>query len=69
MAGASSIGCTAESLVDSMAFCKEIISESLAVAEGVNRTRFESLRLPVRLGALVSNIATLGEPEGTIATG
>lgn len=33
------IGCRADTLLDSIAFRREIISESLAVAEGVKRTR------------------------------
>jgi hypothetical protein len=62
------MGCTAEYLVDSMAFCKETISESLAVAEGVNRTRFPSLRFPVRFESLVPDMMRLGDPDGTTAT-
>jgi hypothetical protein len=67
-------GCTAEALVDVIAAWSETISESLAVAEGVNRTRCPSLRLPVGLGNLVPVWVALevgvagGAGEGVSAT-
>lgn len=46
------MGWRADALLDSIEFRRATISESLAVADGVNRTRCSGLRFPTRLGRL-----------------
>jgi hypothetical protein len=60
-------GCIAEALVVVIAVRSEIISESLAVAEGVNRTLLPNFRLLVSLGNLVSTRIPL-EAEADIGS-